>query len=483
MSDPAPSSADLAARERAIDFLLSRINYEKSPALPFDHRRLKLDRMRSLLARVGNPDRGLPIVHVAGTKGKGSTSAFVARILREAGYDVGVFSSPHLESIEERFAVNDELCGPAEFASLVDELRPTVHAMDAEAAASDDRSLRLTFFELITAVALLHFKRRKVDLAVLEVGLGGRLDSTNICQPAVTAITCIDYDHMKQLGETLPEIAAEKAGIVKPGVPLVVGPLEPSAYEVIARIARERGARMVEPERDYRFSYEEPAAGSPWFGAGRLRYEPVTGAGHGLAGAPLGLCGEHQAANATVAVAIVDELTRQGWLASQESVERGLAATTLPGRLEVARTEPTVVLDVAHNVASIAALVKFVDRAPADMPRRLLFAATRDKDVRGMIRELAPAFPRAWLAEYQEASRAVPVAELAAMWREETAALGLVSPPSIVATEADALAAWQAIVGDAGPDELICATGSFFLIAQLRPAIRATPHAAPSRCV
>ena len=191
------------ARQAALDWLMGRINYERTAFIPYQERQLKLDRMRQLLTRLGQPDAGLKIVHVAGTKGKGSTSAMIAAMLTAAGYRTGVFSSPHLERIEERFAVDGQPCTADELVALVDRLRPVVEAMDDEAAADGDPTGGPTYFEVTTAMALVHFVERQVDAAVLEVGLGGRLDSTNVCLPAVSVITSISFDHTKQLGNTL----------------------------------------------------------------------------------------------------------------------------------------------------------------------------------------------------------------------------------------------------------------------------------------
>jgi dihydrofolate synthase / folylpolyglutamate synthase len=249
------SPSQLAARQAAIDWLMGRINYERVSVIPYQERQLKLDRMRQLLTRLGQPDAGMKIIHVAGTKGKGSTSAMMAAMLTAAGYRTGVFSSPHLERIEERFSVDGEPCSAEELVSLVDRMRPIVAAMDEEAAAEGDPADGPTYFEVTTAMALVHFVERQVDAAVLEVGLGGRLDSTNVCLPAVSVITSISLDHTKQLGNTLAAIAREKAGIIKPGVPVVCGVTEAEPQAVIAAIAREHGCRLIQLENDFGFEY------------------------------------------------------------------------------------------------------------------------------------------------------------------------------------------------------------------------------------
>ncbi|MCG8450614.1 MAG: bifunctional folylpolyglutamate synthase/dihydrofolate synthase [Pirellulales bacterium] len=474
---PSRPAADLPAkcsrREQALEFLLGRINYERTPTLPYGQRQMKLDRMRQLLNRLGNPDAGLPIVHVAGTKGKGSTSALMASILQSAGYETGLFSSPHLERIEERFAVGGLPCTAEELVTLVERLRLAVQTMDEEAASSADTSLSPTYFELTTALALLHFVERQVDVAVLEVGLGGRLDSTNVCQPAVTVITSISLDHTKQLGTTLPQIAAEKGGILKPGVPVYCGPLHHSAREVIAEMAQRHGCRMVEAGRDFRYEYRPPLRLDleEEFGqldvVGDFAGEPIE-----LSDLPLRLAGEHQAANAALAVAVCEELRRQGWSISGEAIQTGLAELTLPARIEVIRRQPTVVLDVAHNVASAQALVEVLLSSFTCEERILVLAVSRDKDVAGIVRVLLPHFQRVVLTAYQDNPRAVPVEQLRRIVgkqlqraaRQDAVEIFDAPLPQDAWLQAEALA---------GPDQLVCITGSFFIAAELRPLLRA----------
>ena len=456
-------------RDEALRFLMGRINYERSSVVPYGQRQLKLDRMRQLLNRLGNPDAGLPIVHIAGTKGKGSTSALVASVLNSAGYDVGLFSSPHLERIEERFAINGSPCSGEELVALVDRLRPIVQAMDREAAQFGDETRSPTYFELTTAIALMYFAQRQVDLAVLEVGLGGRLDSTNVCQPVVTLITSISYDHTRQLGSTLSEIAREKAGIIKPGVPLLCGPLDEAPRRVIHEIARQHGCRLREAERDFHYCYHPPQSLDRTEGWGKLDLSvDYEGASLQCDQFPLGLVGEHQGANAALAVAAIVELKRQGWLVSTEAVRDGLRRLNLPGRREVLGRRPTVVLDVAHNVASAQALANALRTSFDCDGRVLVLAASRDKDVEGIVQVLLPLFSRVVVTEYQENPRAVPTSILAKMVRtERSRSLGASSVHQLH-VQPEPLDAYRLAKQIANPEDLICVTGSFFIAAELR---------------
>ena len=465
----APSSSAIHNREQALEFLLGRINYERSPWVPYGQRQLKLDRMRQLLTRLGNPDVGLPMVHVAGTKGKGSTSAYLASILHAAGYDTGVFSSPHLERIEERFTVNGQPASGEELIWLVQRLQPVVQAMDQEAAARADSSLSPTYFELTTALALMYFAERQVDIVVLEVGLGGRLDATNVCQPVVTVITSISFDHTKQLGNTLAEIAAEKAGIIKPGVPVLCGPLGEEPRRVIADIAQQHGCRMLEAGRDFTHHYRAPQKLDLSDNFGQLDFRSqMSDAPFQLGAAPLRMLGDHQAANAALALATAVELRRQGRAISSSAMQEGLSQLTLPARAEVLGRRPTVILDVAHNVASVQALVTVLLQSFSCQRRTLLLAATLDKDIVGIVKELAPHFCRVVVTQYQKSPRAVPTVELGRIVRTELNRIDQREIAANVVEEPCPVQAWNLARAAARPDELICITGSFFIAAELR---------------
>ncbi|MEX0641677.1 MAG: folylpolyglutamate synthase/dihydrofolate synthase family protein [Pirellulales bacterium] len=485
--------ANRAAHGAALDWLMGRINYERTAFIPYQERQLKLDRMRQLLTRLGQPDAGMKIVHVAGTKGKGSTCAMIAGILTAAGFRTGLFSSPHLERIEERFAVDGQPCTAPELVALVDRLRPVARAMDEEAAADGDPTGGPTYFEVTTAMALLHFVEHEVDAAMLEVGLGGRLDSTNVCLPAVSVITSISFDHMKQLGNTLADIAREKAGIIKPGVPVVCGVTEPEPQAVIAEIARDHGCRLIQLERDFTFTYQQ-AGSSPTPKANDkarmtndevrlsssfvIRHSSfptldfaysVPGQEHQLRAFHLGMRGPHQAANAAVALATITELRHQGWCSSEDAIRAGLRYAALPGRVEVFPGEPVVVLDAAHNPASAQALIAALAEMPPAARRTLILSISHDKDVRAIVHELAPHFERFVVTEYQENPRAMPAQLLAEIIRGE-APQAPAAAVTVCRTPADA---WQHVLQSALPAELLCITGSFYLAAEMRPLVLA----------
>lgn len=446
-------------RDSALAYLHGRINYERTPHIPYRESEFKLDRMRRLLERLGDPHLAFPALHIAGTKGKGSTATMTASILGAAGFRTGLYTSPHMLRLEERFVINGEQCSEPAFIQLTAQVADAVAELDADTRFESNGA---TFFEITTALAFLHFARSKVDLAVLEVGLGGRLDSTNVCQPLACAVTSISFDHTKQLGNTLEEIAAEKAGIAKPDVPLICGVTEAGPRNVIEHVARGAGARVVQLGIDYGYEAVSPH---------RLNYwDTESGDRWRLNELEIAMPGRHQAANAACAIALLRQLDATPWRVPEAAMRVGLRQAFCSARVEVLRREPLVILDAAHNVASVAALLQSLDELDTRSRRLLIFGTTRDKDVAGMLGLLLPHFQHLLFTRYVNNPRAVEPAELAALAR---GTLPEQKELSLEAYETPA-EAWQRARSLQNDFGLTCVTGSFFLAAEIRPWIEAS---------
>jgi len=434
--------------EEALAFWYGRIDYERRQPRPGD---LKLDRMRALLRRLGDPHRRLRCIHVAGTKGKGSTSALIASILQAAGYRTGLFTSPHLSDVSERVQVNGVSIGREEIAARMGEVAAAVKELDAEG----DPTRSPTFFEVITALGFQHFDCRRVEVAVLEVGLGGRFDSTNVCEPLVTVITNVSLDLMAILGDTLSEIAYQKAGIIKRRVPVVTTADHPDVVAVIEREAAAHHATVTRIGQDFRARRMEwkPFEPGPVLIRSRTRNWGTL---------PLGLFGDHQAANAAAACVTVEELWKTGLHISFQAVFDGLQNVVWPARMELVSRDPAVVLDCAHNVASARALVETLRASfPIEGRRHLIFAASADKQIREMLELLASAIDHFHLTRYRSNPRSADPAVVAGWLRE----LG----KSAIDIHAGPEDAWRAAWGQAGPQDGIVVAGSVFLAGELRP--------------
>ncbi len=371
----------------ALAYLQTFVNYEKAASYSYKQS-LKLERIAGFCAAIGDPQRSLKCIHVAGSKGKGSTCMFIASILREAGFCVGLYTSPHLADFRERIRIlspsasardrGDEFEGMIscdDVAAIVDALKARIEAYNKESACGP-----LTFFEVYTALAFVYFKERAVDYAVLETGVGGRLDATNTVCARVSAITPISYEHMDKLGNTLREIAGEKAGIIKrcgDAQPVVVSAAQdPEAAAVIRRRCGETGAQLYEVDKDI--------VCAP--GVGRFDIKGMYGEYRNLT---TQLSGRHQMMNAAVAVGAVEALRRFGLTVDAEAISRGLACARWPGRCEILRRDPLVVLDGAQNAASCRVLKETM---VSDFKYRRLFVVlgvSGDKDIRGICREVS----------------------------------------------------------------------------------------------
>ena len=383
---------------QAIDYLTGFINYERHKLPAYSTETLNLDRMRDLLNRLGDPHRAYPAIHIAGTKGKGSTSAMIEAILRAAGYRTGLFTSPHLHTFRERMRVNGEPISRDGFAALVDAIEPHVAAVAG-----------ITWFEIMTALGFLHFARSTVDIGVIEVGLGGRFDATNVLMPLVCVITSLSMDHMAWLGDTLEQIAFEKAGIIKPGVPVVSAPQRANALAVIERVATERGAPLTVVGRDVTVerlasplsldgqtfkmsmgSDDSFAPAAQRSGVSRQATDP-TGALRRVATTfTIPLLGAHQITNAAVAVTAVETASAQWIPLDLEAVRVGLLTVQWPGRFEIARRDPPLIFDAAHNADSAEKLAAALEAVFPGRRWTLVFGALSDKDIAGMLDALLP---------------------------------------------------------------------------------------------
>ena len=426
--------------QAAVDYILSFADYERLPrsAVVFDLRRVE-----QLLERLGDPQNAARSVHIAGTKGKGSTAAMIASILTRSGYRVGLYTSPHLLSITERLQVDGKPITENTFARLVDVLKPEAEAVNQLGTYGE-----LTTFELLTALAFTYFREMGVHYQVLETGLGGRLDATNVVTPQVCVITSISYDHMDVLGDTLTRIATEKAGIIKPGSTVVCSSQLPEAMAVIERTCRDLQVKLIRIGSDVTWERKSFSAEEQSFTLkGIMRNYDLN----------LPLLGEYQLENAATAVATVEVLSGRGANISAENIASGLAKMRWPGRLQILRRQPWVIVDGAHNAYSVKKLGEALRQYFVFNRLVFVFGASADKDIAGMVAELA-SFRSEVIVTGSHHPRAVTPAVLAA----EFAKYGIT--PQIAP---DVPSAVKLALSRAKPDDLICATGSIFIIAEV----------------
>jgi dihydrofolate synthase/folylpolyglutamate synthase len=362
--------------QAALDYIYSFVDYSRTHHDQLSSDDFDLDRMEAFVSRLEDPHLQYPTVHVAGSKGKGSVSALTASALQAAGYRVGLYTSPHLKDFEERMQVNGRPISRQELVDLLDEIRPVIESLEYP-----------TTFEIMTALGFLHFSRKEVDLAVIEVGLGGRLDSTNVVSPAVAVITALYLDHVSILGDTIQEIAAEKGGIIKPGVPVVVAPqAAPAAVQVLRRIASAREAPFLFVPEEYLWNHLETSLAGQ-----RFMISPRSG---DRPGQPLALeiplLGEFQVENALTAYAALVQLRQEGFEISDQAVFEGFQQVHWPGRFEILRKKPPVIVDSAHNPASCRLLLDTVEDFFPGEPVVAVFGISEDKQLEGMLEEILP---------------------------------------------------------------------------------------------
>ncbi|MBI4283750.1 MAG: bifunctional folylpolyglutamate synthase/dihydrofolate synthase [Chloroflexi bacterium] len=448
------SRADSPYQE-ALDYIYSFIDYEREPTRPREPARYDLRRVEELLARLGNPHLKTKTVHIAGTKGKGSVAAMIASALTASGYTTGLYTSPHLHTFNERIRVDDRLISNEELVALVEKLKPEVEAVNAKATYG-----RLTTFELITALGFAYFEQKGVDFQVIEVGLGGRLDATNVVQPEVVVITSISFDHMDVLGNTLTEIATEKAGIIKPNSTVVTSPQVEEVSQVLAQTGLQRQAKQVRVGSDVTWqSLGFDASQQALRVKGRLGSYELS----------IPLLGQHQLENTATAVAVLEVLIEKGFHISRDSIASGLARVKWPGRLQVLSRHPLLVVDGAHNPYSAGKLREALQQY-FDFDRAILVIGTSsDKDITGIVSELIPMFDKV-IVTHSIHPRAMPTAAVTDEFRRQGV--------EAEATDDIAIALPLALTLAGGKD-LICVTGSLFVVAgaiEQAEALGLTPY-------
>ena len=393
-----------------------------------------LARVEKLLGLLGDPQNDFLSMHIAGTNGKGSTSAFAASILREAGFRTGLYTSPHLSKFNERMQINGRAINDADLARLIPRVRKAARGVKGQ----------LSFFEFTTALAFLYFSEKKTDVAVVETGMGGRWDATNAVAPLVSIITNVGLDHTAHLGSTLPEIAFEKAGIIKYGVPVVTGETHKAALSVIAKRAHELDAPLIILGRAFDVDGDE-------------RSVDYTGIDGKIRGLKLGLEGAHQLSNASVALAALECVRMYGLHITAKAVRDGLKKALWPGRLEVVKKRPLVLLDAAHNPSGAKALRAFLEGLKK---RRLslVIGVMNDKDIKGIFKELIPLADAVFLAS-PGIERSAPVEaleRLALPFKKRVISAGSVKE------------AYRLAIAEAGPEDAVCVTGSIFTVGEAR---------------
>ncbi|HVP21051.1 MAG TPA: folylpolyglutamate synthase/dihydrofolate synthase family protein [Anaerolineaceae bacterium] len=435
-----------SAYQQSLDYLYSFVDYSLTHNLRFSPEKFDLNRMELFLKRLGDPHKFRPVIHVAGTKGKGSTAVMIASVLQANGYRTGFYTSPHLQEYTERIQVNGEPISKADLVDLVEYVKPTINEFE-----------HLSTFEITTALAFLYYARQKVDVSVIEVGLGGRLDATNVVSPLVSVITSLSMDHMAVLGKTLEKIAFEKAGIIKPGRPVILAPQVDEARRVVEKMAAERQARLIQVGRDYQFlslahSLEKQTL-AVWPASERARQESSE-----RLEITIPLLGYHQVQNCATAYAALQVARQEGLSVSTEAILKGMAAVCWPGRFEILSRQPLLVVDSAHNPDSAAKLKFAIDDYLADRPVVLIFGASEDKDVVGMYKELLPRV-RQVVATQSIHPRAMDANKLVEL------AYPFGKPAQAVLPVESAL---KKALELAGPDNAVVVAGSLFVAAAVR---------------
>jgi len=424
---------------QAENYLDSFTNYEHIPGISYAQPGYSLRHVEELLNRMHNPQLAARTIHIAGTKGKGSVAAMIAQVLSDSGYKTGLYTSPHLHNLRERISIDGSLISEAEFAATMAEIKPFIESM-----RQDTTFRQLTYFEALTALAFAYFKKKQVDFQVLEVGLGGRFDATNVARPVVCIITPISLDHTQILGNSLGEIAREKAGIIKSGCWVVISPQPEEAASVITAICHEKDAKVVQVDKDITWHKI----------GGNLHHQSLMIEGRtSKYQVSIPLLGDYQLENAAAAVAALEILVSAGFAISTADIAQGLARVKWPGRFHILRQNPTVLIDGAHNVASMRRLVGNIKAYFSYKRIFLVFGTSCDKDIPGIINELVALSPQVIVTQTTH-SRAAPLSTLAAEFSKR----GI--EPETGETVSEAISRALSL---ADKTDIICIAGSLFV--------------------
>ena len=433
--------------KQGLEYLFSRTDYEKQSRLRYNVTTFSLERMETLLSLVANPHKKLAAAHIAGTKGKGSTATMLARMLQANDYSVGLYTSPHVVDLHERIAINGRNISDSELLGLINRIYAAVEKMAKKDAP--------TFFEIFTAMAFMYFVDKKVDIAVIETGLGGRLDSTNVIEPAVVGITSISIDHQNLLGNTIDLIAREKAGVIKKGIPVVSVPQDPAAMKELKKAALAAKATLMVTGKDIDFSYRFESSREHGPHTRICLTTPTSKFEHLRVPLP----GEHQASNCGLALAMLDTLKVGGYKIDDSKAIEGLKDVKMLGRMEIIHNDPRILIDAAHNAASIKALVCAIGQHVPYDSMIVIFGCGQDKDVRGMLEQLQYGADKVIFTR-SNSPKAMYPQDLADMYTE---ICGKMCQTAMSLRESLRIAS-SAI----GREDLICITGSFYLVGQAK---------------
>ncbi|MCH9023414.1 MAG: bifunctional folylpolyglutamate synthase/dihydrofolate synthase [Planctomycetes bacterium] len=445
VSRPRKSGA-ITTYKSALGFLFSAVNYENINRYAYNEETFGLKRMRKLLSGLDDPHKKLETVHIAGSKGKGSVCTMLSEMLIANDYKVGLYTSPHILNLRERIQINGQMISEAAMVRMVKKIAPVVRQM------SDDPP---TFFELLTAISFMHFVKEKTDIAVIETGLGGRLDSTNVLSPLVVGITNISVDHHRQLGDTVAKIAKEKAGIFKKSVPAISVMQDSDVMSVLRNSANQSGSSLVFTGKDIDFTcrFESSRSLGPH---NRICLTTATSRFEHL---PVPLLGEHQAVNCGLALSLLDSLKSCGYDIDDQLAIKGLSNTKLPGRMEIIRDEPRILVDAAHNAASIHVLIQAIGQHIPYDSMVMVFGCCEDKDVEGMLRELQYGADKVIFTRVNSPRSVYPDV----LAQRYTEICGKMCQTAANLKEAVRIASPAVSKGD-----LICITGSFYLVGEAK---------------